>query len=106
YLARRKKYETHEVGSGIEALEVLNTIKPDLIILDVIMPCMDGFQLLKKLKEEPKYFTIPVIMLTVKSSSKCLDAGISLGADFYLPKPFQLSNLMKFINLVLDNGVQ
>lgn len=103
YLAKREKYETHEAANGIEALEFLTTITPDLIILDVVMPFMDGFQLLKKLKEGSRYSSIPVIMLTAKSSLSYLDRGITLGADFYLPKPFELDNLINFITLTLDN---
>ncbi|MDD5585221.1 MAG: response regulator [Candidatus Omnitrophica bacterium] len=106
YLAKRKKYETHEAANGIEALEFLTTIIPDLIILDVVMPGLDGFSVLKRLKSSSGYATIPVIMLTARSSPSDVGRGIALEADFYLPKPFQFSNLMKFIRLVLDNDAQ
>ena len=93
-----KVYEAHH---GAEALEFLKKIKPNLIILDVLMPVMDGFGLLKKLKNNRAYMGIPVIMLTVKSEPKNFGKGISLQADFYLPKPFKLANLRNFINLIV-----
>lgn len=98
---KRKRFEVYEAHNGARALSVIEKTKPDLIILDVVMPVMDGFQTLERLKNEPKYLQIPVIMLTVKSQPQNLDIGISLEADFYLPKPFKLNNLMKFINLLL-----
>lgn len=93
-----------EVGvayNGQEALDRVAKAKPDLITLDVIMPVMDGFELLRYLKSRNDYSGIPVIMLTAKKAPKDLDRGISLKADFYLPKPFTFDNLMDFINLVL-----
>ena len=88
---------------GEEALEMVHKQTPDLIILDVAMPKKDGFTVLGDLKSEPAFAKIPVIMLTVKSDPRHLDKGISLSADFYLPKPFKLKNLENFINLVLKD---
>lgn len=87
---------------GKEASVALKKQKPDLIILDVLMPVMDGFEFLQFLKSNVRYSRIPVIMLTVKSDPKHLEKGISLHADFYLPKPFKFDNLMDFINIVLN----
>lgn len=100
---RKKRFEVYEAHNGACALRVIEKTKPDLIILDVVMPVMDGFQTLERLKNEPKYFQIPVVMLTIKSQPQNLDTGISLQADFYLPKPFRLDNLMKFIELILKD---
>ena len=88
--------------NGKEAVEALKDVKPDLIILDVKMPKMGGFEFLKYLKARPKYSKIPVIMLTIKSERPYLDKGLTLGADFYLPKPFSLTNLMNFIRVTLE----
>lgn len=99
----KKTFKVYEAHNGAEALEFLKKIKPSLIVLDVLMPVMDGFELLEELKNCPAYAGIPVIMLTVRSDPQHLGKGISLQADFYLPKPFKLDNLMNFINLIVKD---
>lgn len=94
-------FTTDEAHNGKEAIERLKEKRPNLVILDVKMPKMDGFEFLRFLKSRPHYAKIPVIMLTVKSAPAYLDKGLTLGADFYLPKPFTLENLMQFIKLTL-----
>jgi len=98
---RKRGFQAEESPDAYNALTVIKNDLPDLIILDVVMPKMDGFELLKILKNDNKFCRIPVIMLTVKSSAKYVEKGISLEADFYLPKPFVMDNLMDFINTVL-----
>lgn len=95
-------FQTSVAYNGVEALNLLKTTKPDLIILDVLMPKMDGFELLKNLKSNPDYSAIPVIILTAKSDARNVAKGVSLHADFYLPKPFSFDNLMNFVNLLLN----
>jgi DNA-binding response OmpR family regulator len=97
---KAKKFSVNVAANGRQALEELKKNKPDLIILDVKMPEMGGFELLKRLKSNPLYSTIPVIMLTVQSESRHVDKGVCLGADFYLPKPFSLDNLMMYIECI------
>lgn len=87
--------------NGQDALALIRQSKPSLIILDVLMPKMDGYELLQFLKQDPVYASIPVIMLTAKKERRDLDKGVTLGADFYLPKPFDLKNLKQFIDLAL-----
>lgn len=88
-------------SDGEEAMDILKVFNPNLIILDILMPKMDGFQFLRYLKSNLSYSNIPVIMLTVKNTPLDLDKGITEGADFYLPKPFSLNNLMDYIELTL-----
>jgi len=99
----KNNFKVHEAHNGAEALMAIKGLKPSLIILDVIMPVMGGFELLEKLKSDESYANVPVIMLTVKSDPQHLEKGISLQADFYLPKPFELNNLMSFINLIVKD---
>jgi len=87
---------------GQEGIDMLSRDRPDLIILDIMMPRMDGFEVLKRLKQSQETMDIPVIMLTAKTDPRSLDEGISLGADFYLPKPFELKNLRQFIELTIN----
>lgn len=97
----RKGFAVAKAYNGKEGLEAIPKLKPDLIILDVLMPIMDGFSFLQSLKADTKYCNVPVIMLTVKGDTRHLEKGLSLQADFYLPKPFKLDNLMNFINIIL-----
>ena len=97
----RKGFSTICARHGKDAIEKLKK-KPALIILDVIMPVMDGFAFLQSLRGNSKYSRIPVIMLTVKSSRHDVARGLSMEADFYLPKPFKLDNLLSFINLIVE----
>ena len=97
---QRKGFITQEAGHGKEALAAIEAQRPDLLILDLLMPVMDGFEVLRFLKASQNYKDIPVIMLTIKSDPQHLRKGISLQADFYLPKPFKLDNLMKFVKLL------
>lgn len=98
-------YQVVTAADGQEGLEAALSYKPDLIILDVLMPKMDGFQTLKRLKQIEETKKTPVIVLTAKNETACLDKGISLGADFYLPKPFTLENLTQFIELTVFDEI-
>jgi len=99
----QRKFKVYKANDGSQALEVIKATRPDLIISDVIMPVMDGFSLLEKIRKHSSYSKIPVIMLTIKSGPKYLEKGISLKADFYLPKPFELRNLHSFVDLILKD---
>ena len=75
-------------SNGVEALMQVKVALPDLIVSDVMMPEMDGFELLKALRSDPKTSFIPVIMLTSRDSCEDIIGGLNMGADDYLPKPF------------------
>lgn len=94
---KRKGFLTEVAYNGKEALRCIQRKRPDVVILDILMPEMDGLRVLKYLKYNRCFSGLPVIMLTQKKECKDLNKGIELGADFYLPKPFRLSNLMGFI---------
>ncbi len=96
----------HEVigaADGGEALEAATSQKPDLILLDVMMPVMDGFQVLKKLKADPDTKEIPVIMLTAKSQERDVVTGLESGAEDYVVKPFSVPELLARINGALEH---
>ena len=98
---RRKGFATEKAYNGLEAQEMIGKIKPDLIILDVLMPKMGGFEFLQYLKSHSSFCKIPVVMLTARAEPRNVDKGIFLGADFYLPKPCTLQNLMQFIDVTI-----
>jgi len=91
-------YETLASQSGQEALEAIESFDPDLVLLDLMMPGMDGFEVLKRLRT---YSSVPVIMLTARSNSSDKVQGLNLGADDYLTKPFSLDELFARVNAVL-----
>lgn len=73
-------------SNGVEGLRQAREFSPALIILDVVLPDMDGFQICRRLKRDPVTMTIPVIMLTEKSSADATASGLQAGADDYIPK--------------------
>lgn len=77
-----------EAGDGVEALEILKTNKVGLILSDVNMPKMDGLQLLSKVKADPEYRDIPVVMVTTEGSQAKVMEAVTLGAAGYIRKPF------------------
>ena len=95
-VAHRLKKNNHEIypfSSGMEALKVIKEIKPDLIILDVIMPGMTGYEVLRKLQEDNELQTIPVMMLTAQDQLQDKIKGLEYGAYDYLSKPFDHQEL-------------
>jgi two-component system KDP operon response regulator KdpE len=91
-------YKVTEAGDGMEALEKVRDELPDLVLLDVMMPEMDGFETLERLRE---ISTVPVIMLTVKGDEEDRIRGLDLGADDYVTKPFSPHELASRIRAVL-----
>lgn len=88
--------------SGPELFRQLEGLKPDLIFLDIMMPKMDGFEVLKRLRENPTTSDIPVILLTAKSQYEDILTGYKEGADYYIPKPFVSAQLIAAMDLVLE----
>ncbi len=94
-------YEVIEAENGKQALEILKNGKIDLVILDVDMPEMNGFETLNKIREDENLFNIPVIMLTVKAMMEDQLQGFEYGADEYLAKPFESQILLAKIKNLL-----
>jgi DNA-binding response OmpR family regulator len=91
-------YQVLEAHNGVEALEIIRTQLPDLVLLDVMMPEPDGFETLRMLRE---FSTIPVIMLTAKGEEDDKVYGLELGADDYVTKPFGSRELSSRVRAVL-----
>jgi len=99
-------YRIKTANNGVKALEILQSadVLPDLIISDVMMPEMDGFALLGKLKEQSTYCHIPVIMLTALADNRNKLHALSIGVDDYLTKPFVSAELLARVNNLLNNA--
>src|SRR5687767_3966231 len=99
---RKADVEVIPAYDGEEALEKLREHRPDLVILDVIMPKRDGFDVLRTIKADPETARTPVIMLTVKAQDADIFEGLKEGAELYLPKPFHPSDLVSMVRRILD----
>ena len=97
-------YTVFSASSGPELLSILPNHKPDLIILDIMMPEMDGLEVLTRLKGKTETATTPVILLTAKVQYEDVLGGYKLGADYYITKPFTSTQLVNGINLLLGEG--
>jgi len=100
---QRAGYEVVTAYDGREALEKVKSENPDLVVLDVMMPYMDGFEVLKHLKAEPETAEIPVIMLTAKAQDADVFRGWQSGVDCYLTKPFNPMELLTFVKRIFDS---
>ncbi len=100
-LLELKKFNVKCAWRGLQLLASLEDQKPDLIILDVMMPHMSGLEVLRRLKGTPETSSIPVILLTVLDRYVDIVAGYKMGADLYIPKPFTRTQLMTGINRFL-----
>ncbi len=94
-------YRTIEASDGREALEKIRLEKPDLVLLDILMPKMNGFEVLSQLKKDPVLKEIPIIMLTAKGQKSDQEKGKELGATGYIIKPFSPSALLERIEEIL-----
>ena len=94
-------YQVLEASDGMEAIEKTRSEHPDLILLDLMMPGMDGIEVCKVLKEDPSTNDIPILMLTAKGDVEDKIGGIEIGADDYVTKPFDLGELKARIKMIL-----
>jgi DNA-binding response OmpR family regulator len=101
YKLKKEKHELTWANDGLKALDILKTLKPDLIISDIMVPYMDGIQILKKIKAKDELKDIPVIMLTSKAQEKDIVKGLELGAQDYMAKPFSPAELLLRVNKAL-----
>lgn len=99
-----EEFTVETASNGVEALEKVDSFNPELILLDVMMPGMDGFEVLDKVKEKPGHGDTPVIMLTAKDQSSDVLKGYQSGATSYLVKPFNLDELVETINQTLERS--
>jgi DNA-binding response OmpR family regulator len=98
-------YEVITALDGEQALEKLKTEKPDLIVLDIMMPKLDGYEVCKSIKSSPDTRHIPVILLSAKGRNVDQKLGFDVGADDYITKPFSPRKLVERINQLLGQAV-
>ena len=106
YTLEQTGFEARGFSDGISMLEALKKEVPELIILDIMMPEMDGLEVLSKLRSEAEYRNIPVIMATAKGTEIDKISGLNSGADDYLVKPFGVMEMVARVNAVLRRAVK
>jgi two-component system OmpR family response regulator len=104
YNLEREGYDAFAVPNGEEALEHLQRFSADLVVLDIMLPKMDGFEVCRRIRQDPKLGRLPVIMLTAKGEEVDRVVGFELGADDYMVKPFSPRELALRIKAVLRRG--
>jgi len=102
-ILRHEGYDVITASDGNEGLKKASENKPDLIVADVMMPHMDGYELVKRLKEDPGTTNIPVVFLTAKDQATDRYKGLSLGVAAYIVKLFDLDELREVVKEVLEN---
>ncbi|OQY20637.1 MAG: two-component system response regulator [Desulfobacteraceae bacterium 4572_35.1] len=94
-------YEVVGAADGLQALKIMERGDIDLILLDVMLPGIDGFEVCRRIKQNDAYSDIPVVMLTAKKNQTDLDRGNEVGAAWYITKPFKSSNVIETVERLL-----
>ncbi|MCL4265458.1 MAG: response regulator [Anaerolineae bacterium] len=101
-MLERDGFTILEAEDGQQALEVIAESKPDIVILDVMMPNMDGFTTCQELRSQPETATLPIILLSARSQTEAVQAGLESGADRYMTKPISKPELVQTITELLS----
>jgi two-component system, OmpR family, alkaline phosphatase synthesis response regulator PhoP len=94
FLMKQRGYDVRVVGSGEDALAAVGEFAPDLILLDVMMPRMSGYDVCQRVRENPAWQGVRIIMLSAKGRDVEVSKGIAVGADAYVTKPFSTRDLL------------
>ena len=103
-ILEQKGFDVTAAAGGAEALKLLADRVFDLVLLDVMMPEVDGFTVCRKIKEDPRLKDIPVIFLTARGGGEALAEGFESGAVMYINKPFTANKLLTIVNTMLEPG--
>jgi DNA-binding response OmpR family regulator len=103
FLMRQRGYETRVARDGDEALVEVERFKPDLVLLDVMLPRRDGFEVCQKLRADG-WVDLKIVMLTAKGRDVEIEKGLALGADTYVTKPFSTAELVARVGEMLEGA--
>lgn len=106
FLMKREGHQVRTAGDGQEALDEIDRDRPDLVILDVMMPRKNGFEVCAEVRANPRLAGLPILMLTAKGREAEMRKGLSLGADAYITKPFSTHDLVAKVNELLGETQQ
>ncbi len=102
YTFKKKDFEVYIARDGSEALQILESNSPDVVLLDIMMPNVDGYQTLKQIRDNDRLKNTKVVFLTAKNKASDIEEGLKLGADKYLTKPFSIKKIVSEINELLN----
>lgn len=100
-LLTTRGYKVSGVTDGLKAMEAIEKERPDLVLLDIMIPGIDGFEVCRRIKANPATASLPVIMLTAKKSSADQARGVESGADAYITKPFKSGKIIELVEGLL-----
>jgi DNA-binding response OmpR family regulator len=103
FLMKQRGYETRVARDGEEALEEVERFRPDLVLLDVMLPRQDGFEVCQRLRAQG-WSDLKIVMLTAKGRDVEIEKGLALGADAYVTKPFSTAELVARVADILEGG--
>jgi len=104
FLMEKEGYTAKLAQSGKEAIEKIHAIQPDLILLDIMLPDLDGYEIYQMIRHRKEWESIHVIFLTAKNRDADIAKGLAMGADAYITKPFSNSELMQKIRKLIGPG--
>jgi DNA-binding response OmpR family regulator len=104
FLMRRRGYEVALARNGEEALAQVEAFRPDLVLLDVMMPLRSGYDVCRAMRERPEWGHIKIVVLSAKGREAEVSKGLSLGADAYVTKPFSSRELARRVGELLGEG--
>jgi len=102
FLMEQNGYETFVAFSGEEAMEAVSKHHPDLLLLDIMLPVVDGFEVCQRVRENPDWKDIRIVLLTALGSEAHVTKGLDLGADAYVTKPFSNTDLVAKVKDLLE----
>ncbi|HLB16228.1 MAG TPA: response regulator [Burkholderiales bacterium] len=98
FLLKRSGYDVRTVANGAEALAALEADRPDVVLLDIMMPVKSGYEVCQRMRERPEWRDIKIVMVSAKGRGAEVSKGLSVGADLYVTKPFSTQELLDQIN--------
>lgn len=101
YLMQQSGYEIQTVTNGIDALRAAREFRPDLMLLDIMLPLKNGYEVCQSVRETPELSRVKIVMLTAKGRDTELAKGLALGADAYITKPFATRELLETVKRLL-----
>lgn len=106
FLMRESDYDVRVAGNGDEALLLVDAFRPNLLLLDVMMPRRSGFEVCRKIRENPAFADVRIVLLTAKGRDLEREEGLGLGADAYVTKPFSTQELMSTVRGLLRSTAE
>jgi DNA-binding response OmpR family regulator len=104
FLMEKEGYAAKLAQSGKEAIEKISEIQPDLILLDIMLPDLDGYEIYEMIRQRSEWASIRIIFLTAKNREADMTKGLAMGADAYITKPFSNKELVRMISELIGPG--